>query len=172
MTTRPSSFSFVTFPLALAALAAGVLSVGCATYTQDLERGIHHYDASEHERALAVFRSIENDTDSFSGQELARYYYYRGMTDYRLATPQYEVRSDARYWLGLASAAENKTPGSLSDDQKKRLGDALDDLNDDVYGTGTSAKRKAAAEGAGEKSSGEKKTEKKAKRKSGDDDEK
>lgn len=130
---------------------ASTAATGCATYTQDLDRGIKHYDANEHERALAVFRSLENDTDSFAGKELARYYYYRGMTDYRLATPEYEVRPDARYWLGLAHAAEEKTPGSLSEEQKKRLGDAMADLNDDVYGTGNKAK--GAAEPAGEKKS-------------------
>jgi hypothetical protein len=129
----------------VASLVVGVAAVsltGCATYTQDLDRGIHHYDANEHERALAVFRSLENDTDSFDGKELARYFYYRGMTDYRLASPQYEVRPDARYWLGLAHAAEDKTPGSLTSDQKQRLEEALDDLNGDVFGTG--AKKTAA----------------------------
>lgn len=158
--------------LAVVALSAAVALPACATYTQDLDRGIHHYDAAEHERALAVFRSLENDTDSFSGQERARYFYYRGMTDYRLATPEYEVRADARYWLGLARSAEDKTPGSLTQDQKKRLGDALEDLDEDVYKTGVA--KKPAGEG-GDKSAekGEKKTEKKAKKKKeSDEDEK
>jgi hypothetical protein len=155
--TLPTKSSLSTFVTSCAALVASValtaLSVaGCATYTQDLDRGIHHYDANEHERALAVFRSLENDTDSFDGKELARYYYYRGMTDYRLASPQYEVRPDARYWLGLAHAAEDKTPGSLTSDQKQRLDDALDDLNDDVFGSAgkkTAARTKKAADGDG-----------------------
>lgn len=147
--TPSAWFRLLRLPATAAILALalfGGAATGCATYTQDLDRGIKHYDASEHEKALAVFRSLENDTDSFDGKERARYYYYRGMTDYRLATAEYEVRPDARYWLGLAHAANEKTPGSLSDEQKKRLADAMSDLNDDVYGTGNASKAKGAAE--------------------------
>lgn len=158
--------SVVSTSLGVALLGASL--VGCATYTQDLDRGIHHYDSNEHERALAVFRSLENDTDSFDGKELARYYYYRGMTDYRLASPQYEVRPDARYWLGLAHAAEDKTPGSLTSDQKQRLDEALDDLNGDVFGSG--AKKTASLTKKSEAKDGAA-SEKKSK-KSSDDSEK
>ena len=181
MSKRPSPLSRFCLPrlsrsapavllsiVALGLATLGTAATGCATYTQDLDRGIKHYDASEHEKALAVFRSLENDTDSFDGKELARYFYYRGMTDYRLATPEYEVRSHARYWLGLAHAADEKTPGSLSEEQKKRLADAMGDLNDDVYGTGTKSK---GAPAQPEKASGDKKGESKAKKK-GDGDEK
>lgn len=106
----------------------------CATYQDDLQRGTKYYESNEHERALAVFRSLEDDIDSLRSEEKVRYYYFRGMTDYRLASDTYKVRPDARYWLGLAQAGEKETPNSLSEEQKGRLKDALDDLNKDVYG--------------------------------------
>ena len=73
--------------------------------------------------------------------------------------------------MGLARAAEDRTPGSLSEEQRKRLGDAMEDLNDDVYGTGNSAKAKGAAQPP-EKLPGEKKGEKKGKKGDRGDDEK
>lgn len=121
---------------AWAVAAVLALSVaGCATYRSDLARGVKHYEANDHDAALAVFRSLEPDIDSLSDQDRTRYYYYRGMTDFRLSTPDYDARRDARYWLGLSSANEEEHPGGLVDDQKERLKEALDDLNRDVYGT-------------------------------------
>ncbi len=111
----------------------------CATYQDDLQRGAKYYDGNEHERALAVFRSLEDDIDSLSPDERIRYFYFRGMTDYRLASDTYKVRPDARYWLGLAQAGEKETPNSLTEEQKGRLKDALDDLGKDVYGGADSA---------------------------------
>jgi hypothetical protein len=43
-------------------------------------------------------------------------------------------RLNARHWLGVAASIEKDTPGGLTDDEKKRLADALADLNNDVYG--------------------------------------
>ncbi len=70
---------------ALGTLLPSVLG-GCATYRQDLERARAHYDKNEFEPALALFRVLEPDIDSFSDGELAQYAYSRGMTDYRLAS--------------------------------------------------------------------------------------
>lgn len=125
---------------------AALSSVGCATYRQDLERARAHYEKNEYEPALALFRVLEFDMDSFNDGELAQYAYSRGMTDYRLASlvttassvadPKQAYRSNARHWLAFAHAVEDKTPGGLSGDEKQRLDEALVDLNRDVYGGG------------------------------------
>ncbi|WP_437308302.1 hypothetical protein [Sorangium sp. So ce388] len=119
-------------------------TTGCATYTQDLDRARSHYEANRFEQALALFRVLENDTDSFSLPEQAQYAYLRGMTDYRLADlapqgtgvadPRKGYRDNARHWLGLAAAIEKQTPGGISSEQKNRLTETLADLNRDVYG--------------------------------------
>src|SRR5580693_7675492 len=94
---------------ALASLSLG----GCATYRSDLERARAHYDKNEFEPALALFRVLEPDIDSFSRAEYAQYAYSRGMTDYRLSAlvassgssvsdPKQAYRSHARHWLAVA----------------------------------------------------------------------
>lgn len=125
---------------ALLVLASGV--AGCATYREDLNRAQVLYEENEYERALALFRVLERDTDSLSLNDQARYAYLRGMTDYRLGS-----RPDARHWLAIAKATEQEHPGGLSQSWKERLEEALNDLNRDVYGG-------AESETFGNKSSG------------------
>ena len=131
------------------ALALPLASAGCATYRQDLERAKTHYEANEYEKALALFRVLEPDMDSLTEAEKAQFAYFRGMTDYRLAglanpgsgvsNPKQDFRSNARHWLGVASAIEKQSQGGLSNDEKQRLSDAMTDLNKDVYGGADSA---------------------------------
>jgi hypothetical protein len=140
------------------ALAAGLCGASCATYRQDLDRARAHYEANEYEKALALFRVLEPDMDSLSEAEKTQYAYFRGMTDYRLASlanpggvtdPKREFRSNARHWLAVSSAIEKQTPGGLSSEEKERLGNALDDLNHDVLGGADSAPVASGAPQAG-----------------------
>jgi hypothetical protein len=128
----------------LLSVALVASALGCVTYTQDLDRAKQHYEQNQYEAALAVFRVLEPDLDSFNTAEQAKYAYLRGMTDYRLSSltpagsnvsdPKRAFRSNSRHWLGVASAIEKETPGGLTDDEKKRMGETLADLNRDVYG--------------------------------------
>jgi hypothetical protein len=128
--------------------ASGLCAGGCSTYRSDLDRARAHYNNNEFEPALALFRVLEPDLDSFSSAEHAQYAYSRGMTDYRLSAlvsagtsasdPRQAFRSNARHWLAVARAVENETPGGLVAEEKQRLEDALTDLNKDVYGGGDS----------------------------------
>ncbi len=101
----------------------------CATYREDLNRGQRLYEENQYEHALAIWRSLEPDTDSLSYNDQSRYSYLRGMTDYRLG-----FRPDARHWLALAKATEQEHPGGLGPEWKERLAKSLDELNQDVYG--------------------------------------
>jgi hypothetical protein len=133
--------------LALLVLPASLALSACATYQDDLATGQRAFEASEHERALAVFRILEGDQDRLSVSERAHYAYLRGMTDYRIG-----YKADARHWLAVAAAIEEKTPGSLPPEWAKRLGDSLKELNEDVYtggfaslsNTGEATKAKAS----------------------------
>ena len=87
------------------------------------------YEENQYEKALALWRVLESDTDSLSLNDQARYAYLRGMTDYRLG-----YRSDSRHWLAIAKATEQEHAGGLSPEWKQRLEQSLADLNQDVYG--------------------------------------
>jgi hypothetical protein len=113
--------------------------VGCQSYRDSLQRGQRYYEENQYAQALAVWRMLEADIDSLSLNEQARYAYFRGMTDYRLA--RVEGASDerynrhARYWLGLAQAIEQEHPGGLKEHEATRLKEHLDELNSIAYGT-------------------------------------
>jgi hypothetical protein len=114
------------------AVAVGVLaSAGCATYQDELASGQRAFEASEHERALAIFRALEPDTPHLAPGERAQYAYLRGMTDFRMG-----YRAEARHWLSVAGALEEETPGALSADWRRRMADTLKELNEEVYAAG------------------------------------
>lgn len=109
-------------------------STGCATYHDDLVRGERAYEASEDERALAIFRSLEIDTNRLSDIERAHYAYLRGMTDYRIG-----YKAEARHWLSIAAALEQQTPGSLPAEWAKRMTESLKEMNEEIYTAGIEA---------------------------------
>ena len=111
---------------------------GCSTYRDHLNRGQRLYDENEYERALAIWRVLEDEADSLDDKDHARYAYLRGMTDYRL-----KFRSHARHWLGIAIAIDEMHPGGLTEDWKQRATEALADLNKDVYGSSQSTDSKS-----------------------------
>lgn len=139
--------STVSWVALIGSFVFGSASWGCATYHDDLVRAKAHYDSKQHEKALALLRVLEADTDSLPAGEQAQYAYIRGMTDYRLAgsslasnvtggaaDPKKAYRTNARHWLAIAAAIEKETPGGLTPDEKTRLEESLTDLNKDVYG--------------------------------------
>jgi hypothetical protein len=128
--------------LVLACLAV-LASSGCATYHDDLVRGEKAYEASEDDRALAIFRVLENDTSQLSDAERAHYAYLRGMTDFRIG-----YKAEARHWLSLAAALEQETPDSLPAEWTKRMNESLKEMNEEVYTAGIeSLSNTAAAKG-------------------------
>lgn len=135
------SFVAVFLPLAVSLVA-------CQTYRDDLIRAQRYYEDNQYAHALALFRALERDTDSLTAHEHARYAYFRGMTDYRLARVEggNDERFDryARYWLGLASSIEAENPGGLQAHEKQRLDETLTDLNHKAYGTAAAFAEPAA----------------------------
>jgi hypothetical protein len=114
----------------LLAIALGLCPLACATYREELNRGQRLYEENQYEHALALWRILEDDTDSLSPNDQARYAYLRGMTDYRLG-----LRADSRHWLAIAKVTDQAHTGSLSAAWKERLEQSLTDLNQDVYGS-------------------------------------
>ena len=136
----------------LIALSVAMLgSFSCSTYTSDLDRAEKHFQAQQYANALALFRVLEPDIDSYNPANRARYAYFRGMNDYRLSgqkpgvfvnentTPtavESAYRRNARYWIGVAQALEQETPGSLRPEWKDDAASAMRDLNQDIFGIG------------------------------------
>ena len=118
----------------LVLLATALCPIGCATYREELNRGQRMYEENQYEHALALWRILEDDLDSLSPSDRARYAYLRGMTDYRLG-----FRADSRHWLALAKVTDQQHAGSLSAAWEERLEQSLTDLNQDVYGAAEKA---------------------------------
>ena len=119
---------------AFAFVGLAMLAIHCSSYSDCLGRGRKAFDAGEHERALAILRSMQNDVEDLSMPERALYGYLRGMTDFRIG-----YRAEARHWLAIAAETEKETPGSLPPDMSKRLGKTLSDLNEEVYDKGVTS---------------------------------
>jgi|GEM_PF-1779119 len=131
--------------MAACALCALLGALACTNYADMLRRGQAYYERNEYERALAVWRHLEDDRDSLGPGGRVRYYYLRGMTAFRL-----EYATDARYWLGLAQASRPTARDALSEAEAKRLEETLAGLSRTVFGMGT------VDEEAGEPQLGEK----------------
>jgi len=122
------------------------LALGCNTYADSLSRARRAFEQSEHERALAILRTLEPDLRRLTETERAQYSYLRGLTDYRIG-----YRLEARHWLALSAAIVKQTPDALPADWAKRLKEALKDLDESVYTAGiaslsnTPSAHKAAA---------------------------
>ncbi len=104
---------------------------GCATYRDQLAKGQKAYEGNQHERALAIWRQLDEDQERLSLEERAQYAYLRGMTDYRIG-----YKAEARHWLARAEALDKLTPGSLPADWKNRLGEMMAELNAVVFQEG------------------------------------
>jgi hypothetical protein len=114
----------------LVALACVLAAAACSTYRDDLARGEAAFERNQHERALAILRATETDPRhvDLAPRERARYAYLRGMTDYRIGD-----RANARHWLLVARALDERASGALPADWESRLNDALVELDDAVY---------------------------------------
>jgi hypothetical protein len=117
--------------LALATAFTLGFAVGCNTYADSLGRAQRAFEQSEHERALAILRTLEPDVRRLTDSDRAKYYYLRGLTDFRIG-----YRLEARHWLSLASAIVKQTPDALPADWSKRLKESQKDLDESVYTSG------------------------------------
>ena len=117
-------------PLIAVAVACASLA-GCNTYRDELARSQRAFEQNDHERALALLRELERDMTRLATSEQAHYAYLRGMTDYRIGH-----RSDARHWLAIAHAYDERTPGILPTDWSARTTVALRELDGVVHESG------------------------------------
>jgi hypothetical protein len=111
-----------------------IVLASCATYRDELVRAQSAFDNNQHERTLALLRDLEPDATRLAQPEQAQYAYLRGMTDYRIG-----YKNDARHWLAIARAYEEKSPGILPADWKQRTAETLAELDGVVQTQGYAA---------------------------------
>ena len=70
--------------LLLVPVAVALAVGGCAALRDDMQRAEASYDAARYEDALIWFRDLEDDAPAMDTSMRVRYYYLRGMTEYRL----------------------------------------------------------------------------------------
>jgi len=115
-------------PAFVAGLLISLGVAGCTTYRDTLLRGQHALKEGDDDRALAIFRALEQDTARMPIADRAQYAYLRGITDYRVG-----YQADARHWLALGAAMETENPGCLPQDWARRLSESLNELSSKVY---------------------------------------
>jgi hypothetical protein len=120
--------------LTLVAVLACASLAACNTYRDELGRSQRAFDRNAHEHALALLRDLERDLTRLAPPEQAQYAYLRGMTDYRIGH-----KADARHWLAIAHAYEERSPGILPTDWTARMTAALDELDGVVHERGYAA---------------------------------
>lgn len=81
--------------VALAALMASV--AGCAAVSDDMRRAEQAYETARYEDTLIWLRDLEDDAPGMDLEMRARYFYLRGMAEYRVGH-----RADALHYLAVA----------------------------------------------------------------------
>lgn len=70
---------------------------GCAALSDDMRRAEASYEQARYEDTLVWLTDLEHDAPAMDPEMRARYFYLRGMTEYRLGH-----RGDALYYLAVA----------------------------------------------------------------------
>lgn len=108
------------------ALVAAVVLLGstaCGAALADLRRAEESYDDARYEAAREWLLDIESTSMGFSRPDRTRYFYTRGMTEYRL-----EHRSEALYYLAMARQTAGEDDEGLEDEQVQILSRTLAEL--------------------------------------------
>ena len=69
---------------------------GCAAVSDDMRRAEQTYETARYENTLIWLRDLESEAPGMDLEMRARYYYLRGMTEYRLGH-----RADALHYLAI-----------------------------------------------------------------------
>jgi hypothetical protein len=90
-------------PLFIYACAGALTLVSCTSIATELRTAQSLYKDARYEEALLWLSALHNETSSMQRDELARFYYLRGMTGFRLGQ-----REDALHYLVLAEQLSNE----------------------------------------------------------------
>ncbi|MFO0683882.1 MAG: hypothetical protein U0234_17630 [Sandaracinus sp.] len=104
------------FAMALALTACGAASA-------ELRRAEESYEQARYENALSWLADLEPNAPSLDHDERARYFYVRGMTEFRLGH-----RSEALYYLAVAREIAGEDGVGLRPEQQELLARTVGEL--------------------------------------------
>ena len=107
---------------AIIVIAASLLSA-CGAAAARLARAEDSYDQARYETALSWLEDLERDVPSLNQGQRARFYYTRGMTEYRLGH-----RDEALYFLAVAREIAGEDDVGLREEQNELLTRTLGEL--------------------------------------------
>jgi hypothetical protein len=96
---------------------------GCGAALSDLGRAEHDYEDARYEAALEWLEDLENHATAFDEPNRVRYFYLRGMTEYRL-----DHRPQALHYLALASEMAGEDHVGLDEEQSELVARTLTEL--------------------------------------------
>lgn len=108
-------------PVLLVGALLGV--TGCAAVRDDMRRAEVSYEAARYEDTLVWLRDLERDAPSMDVEMRARYFYLRGMTEYRLGH-----RSDALHYLAVAREVAGDQGRGLRPEWRQIMDTTLSEL--------------------------------------------
>lgn len=108
---------------ALALLPCLVLMVGCAALSDDMRRAETSYETARYEDALVWLEDLEDDAPSMDEQMRARYFYLRGMTEYRLGH-----RLNALHYLAVTRELTGDDGAGLRPEWRQIMDRTLEEL--------------------------------------------
>lgn len=104
-------------------LVASSLAPGCAALSDDMQRAEHSYEQARYEDTLIWLRDLEDDAPSMDHAMRTRYFYLRGMTEYRL-----DHRMDALHYLAVAREVAGDDNVGLREEWRQIMNRTLEEL--------------------------------------------
>lgn len=104
-------------------MLATAVGAGCAAIREDMQRAEASYEAARYEDTLVWLRDLEDDAPSMDLTLRARYFYLRGMTEYRLGN-----RSDALHYLAVAREVASEEGADLRPEWRQIMERTLQEL--------------------------------------------
>lgn len=108
----------------LVGLSVFCLSIGgCAAIADDMRRAEQSYETARYENTLIWLRDLEDDAPGMDLDMRARYFYLRGMTEYRLGH-----RADALHYLAVAREIASDGGAGLRPEWRQLMDRTLTEL--------------------------------------------
>ena len=102
----------------------GLILLGaCGAASAELRRAEQSYEQARYENALSWLADLEPSAPSLNQEERARYFYVRGMTEYRLGH-----RPEALYYLAVAREVAGADGDGLREEQRDLLARTITEL--------------------------------------------
>jgi hypothetical protein len=101
-----------------------VLSLAaCGAAAAELRRAEQSYEQARYENALSWLADLEPNAPTLNHEERARYFYVRGMTEYRLGH-----RPEALHYLAVAREVSGEDGDGLREEQRDLMTRTLSEL--------------------------------------------